>query len=296
MTIALPALSWGTWALLVPVGIVCAFVVLLFLVALVETMPLSPFGGDALAVDPAQVPPYLNAMNVAAGRHGFVYGGTFRHVKGGTYQVLATFWFSPDRRTVLQVTGGTMARMPSRTSVMTSDTTDGRLIVTRDEVGMTDLSGIADVEAVVHADFEELWSTHAARLRALGDQVRPFEQAAPREAELEADRRRATAMVERGVARWTDASRAAYRYTLRGALRISTTQFFGQFFKHRTQSDRFSRPRPGDRAPQGAFPAGPATPANPATPAAPALPLASPPPSPPPFPSRPLRSERDFLH
>jgi hypothetical protein len=285
MAIAMIATSWVTWLLLALLALVLGFFLLLFTVALVEKLPLASFGGEAVPVDPGQFPPYLNAMNEAAARHGFAYGGTFRHVKGGTYRVLASFWFSPDRRTVLQVTAGTIAKMSSRTSVMTSVDPDGRLLVTRDEMTVTDLSGIADVAFVINADFAELWSAHSARLHQQGDRVRAFEQATPREAHLDADLQRVTVMVNHGLARWTDRSQTVFRYTLAGAVRIVTTQFFGQLVKHRSQSDRFSRPRPGDVTAPPGFPVMP-------VPAAPNRQPASPPTSTHPFGS----SDRDFLH
>lgn len=244
---------WPFWVLLLLVGgLIAGFFVLLFTVALVEKLPVNPFGPTPLDAFPGDLPPYIGAMNTAAARLGFTYGGTYPHSKGGTYRSYASFWLSPDRRTVVQVAGGTVARLPGKATTLTSRTADGRHLVTKDEVDMGDASGIVDAHLVMHATFDELWDAHQQRL-AVSDGRRAacvFEEPSPYEARQAVNRARVARVVERGYGRWTDAGRSAWRHSLRGALRACSVQFFGELRNARRDPERHSKPRPGD-VPQG---------------------------------------------
>jgi hypothetical protein len=76
-----PPLAWsfGWLVLIIPVALVGAFLLLLFVVALVEKHPVHAFDPTPLESTPPDLPRYARAMNDAAARCGYAYGGTYAH-------------------------------------------------------------------------------------------------------------------------------------------------------------------------------------------------------------------------
>src|SRR5687767_4395637 len=124
---------WVFWPFVVLVALVAGFFLLMFVTALVERMPVHVFAPTPLEQFPEELPSYITAMNAAAARHGFEFGGIYPHAKGGMYRAWAAVWFAPDRRTVAVIAGGTIAKLPHKSSFLASRTTDARQLVTKDE-------------------------------------------------------------------------------------------------------------------------------------------------------------------
>ena len=269
-----PAIAWSLWWL-VPaavVALVVGFTVLLFVVALIEKHPVHAFDATPLAVMPPDLPPYVGAMNDAAARAGYTYGGIYAHAKGGMYQVHSCLWFAPDRRVLADVSGGTILKMSHKKTLLYSRSADGRYLVTTDEMGSGDTSGIQAIECVLNASFEELVVAHLRRVHGLGAHgVPPFDQPSPLEARRKIDLDIVLPTIKRGLGRWVNDQRTVWVYSIKGALRLCTIGLFGGAWKHSDQRHRLDRPRPGAKVDRG---------------------FAVLPPSAPPV---TLRQERDFL-
>src|SRR4051812_1128014 len=219
MTAVLVAFPVWAWAALVPLGLFAAFCLLLFVVALVEKIPVRQFEEEPIPPDEApDLTPYMYAMNDAAAQRGFTYTGTYQHAKYAS--LFVSYWLSPDGRTMARIASGKIAKMNSKSTALVSELANGRWIITRDEL-TTELSSLIDMHVQVNADFDELWALHWSRVQPYLAGVRTL--AGPkslRDIDQEWERRRAEALVARGIARWTDMSKSVFRYTLAGATRI----------------------------------------------------------------------------
>lgn len=94
-------------------------------------------------------------------------------VLGGTASLTA--WISPDRTTRVLVSGGTIAALKARRTTLTTFTADGRKLLTTDEFGTRDLTGVMDRQIVLNAHFPELWQAHQSRISRLESIVPLFE-------------------------------------------------------------------------------------------------------------------------
>jgi hypothetical protein len=243
---ALLAWSFVWLALLIPLALVGGFLLLLFVVALVEKHPVHAFDPTPLEATPPDLPPYARAMNDAAARCGYAYGGTYAHAKGGTYRLWSSLWMAPDRRVLANVSGGTILNMPHKKTFLYSRRADGKYLVTTDEFHSGDTSGVQEIESVLNATFEELLSEHLRRVHALGSQgIPPFEQATAVEAWRHVELDVVLPTVERGLGRWVNPDRTVWVYSLKGALRLCTVGLFGGVIKNSGQRHRLDRPRPG---------------------------------------------------
>jgi hypothetical protein len=247
-------LAWSLW-LLIPVAVIAlvvGFPILLFVVALIEKHPVHAFDATPLAVMPPDLPSYVGAMNDAAARAGYTYGGIYAHAKGGMYQVHSCLWMAPDRRVLADVSGGTILKMSHKKTLLYSRTADGRYLVTTDEFGSANSSGIEDIEVVVNATFEELVVAHLRRVHTLGPQgVPPFDQPSPLEARRQINLDIVLPTIAKGLGRWVNDERTVWVYSMKGALRLATVGLFGGAVKLREQQQRLDRPRPGAKVDRG---------------------------------------------
>jgi hypothetical protein len=247
------AVSTVTVVLLVIGGLVFSWVLLLFVTSLVERQHLMPFSPEPLTVYPGDTPAYLLAMNASLLQRGFEYGGMYADTRGGMYHLYATFWFSPDRTTVVHVVGGTIAGMQYKATALTSVTGDGRHLVTRDEFDAGEYSGITERVRVLYGDFAELWNAHQRRLLQRAEGIWRFPPAyAPYNAEVTLRYVRVQHTAARGYMKWIDPTRGTFRYTVKAAFHISVVNFFGDLLKSTREVSRVSKARPGDSMP--AFP------------------------------------------
>jgi hypothetical protein len=246
-----PALAWFTWWLIPAIlgGLFAAFMALMFIVALFEKNPVHNYDPAPISGVPPDLPSYVAAMNDAAVRTGYVPGGLYRNTASRTEKSYASLWQSPDRRVLVEITGGTTLKLVRRRTRMYSRTSAGRYLVTTDDFDAGDTSGIQDLERVLYGDFEELLVAHLRRVQALGPQgVPPMEAVTPLEAQREIEDRLLAATMARGMGRWAKKDRSAWAYSVKGAVWLCTVGMFGDFARNMGQSERASRARPGDKA------------------------------------------------
>jgi hypothetical protein len=262
----------GNWFVLIIPLLIVGWFLLLFFVALLEKNPVESFESTPLITIPDTVPRYLTAMNIGAANFGFLTTGMYRHVKGGMYQLFASYWFSPDRYILIQMVAGRVAKMQRLETTLISQTADGRYLVTKDEHDAGNFCDIVLLKRLKNASFEQLLQTHVKRMMSFPGGVRPFGEATPTEARQMYTRRTIQRMIDRRVARWLDDSHTTWSYSAMGALMICTVGIFGQAAGALVTPWRQYRRRPGANV----------------IPSFPVLPAYSAPPGtrPPPIPSR----------
>jgi hypothetical protein len=218
---------------------------LIFLVACWEKHPIRQYvpGPPEDACPPSG---YFRAMNEAAIRHGLWHGGDYLQKRESSlYKCCISLWLTPDRNTLVMVWGGKMARVDYKRTLFISFTTDGREIVTMDDFGIEDLSGIRAIEVVYRADFEELVARHAQRLAQSGDEFRPFSESRLMDQYEDLGRVRAEQMMRLGYVKFLDIQESSWRYTPKGAFVNAYRSFIKGTEKARLQKDRARKKRPG---------------------------------------------------
>lgn len=190
---------------------------------------------------------YTRAMNNMALQQGFWNCEWFRHCKGRLYRATATFWLSQDGLTLLVVGGGKIAGVNFKTTFLYSKPTGGPVLVTSDEPGETDLSGISEKQFLLNADLAELYDLHKTRLKRWEDYIEPFDSTSLLKEYESMDKRSVQALVELGTAKYLDVNQKEWRYTLKGAI-LSYFQGWRPSYKEaKRQKKRLaSIRRPGD--------------------------------------------------
>jgi hypothetical protein len=213
----------GSWILADVLALVLAgfliFSILLILAALFEKNRIR----SLTAIPPEAaitLSPYARAMNAQVEQAGFTYLGMFGAAKGGMYKTVTTVWLSPDRTTRVTVIGGTIASIRTRRTLLTTRSHDGRKLVTTDEFGTRDLTGLTDREIVLNAHFPELWQAHANRIHQLPGLVPLFEPDGVLEQLADEAMTNATRLIDLGYARFTDSTQKAWCYTPKGAMKL----------------------------------------------------------------------------
>jgi hypothetical protein len=189
---------------------------------------------------------YFRATNLTAERSGFTLLGAFRDGRGKLYRTRYNFWLSPDRLVLAVVGTGALAGIPLTGTWLYTRLRDGHGLVTLDELKGwdSDLSGLTLQEVVTNADFAELLARHRQRLADADQPAEPYSADDPL-----ADHRafrsfRTDRLEERGLVRYRDAERNAWKYTFKGAFvavaRMAARQV-GQVFRNRGRTT-ISRP------------------------------------------------------
>lgn len=212
------ALSWPTIGLLaaaLPVG----FLVLLFVVALVERRLAQPY----LLVPsdrPVEVPNYVQIMSADLAAAGFAWGGTVVHHKYPQIKILGAVWLSPQRETLALTGSGTVAGADARQTWLFTPLADGRYLVTTDQNDEGDPAGLYLTRRRHNARVPDLLRLHYERLNARPTEVRSFAEPTPFDALNNLYAGRVDTLVELGRARWRDGGREYWSYTAWGATRV----------------------------------------------------------------------------
>jgi hypothetical protein len=218
----------------------------IFLVACWEKHPIRQYAPGA-PEDAGPPSGYFRAMNEAAARHGLRYGGDYLQKRESSlYKCCISLWLTPDQGTLVMVWGGKMARVDYKRTLFISLTSDGREIITMDDFGIEDLSGIRAIEVVYRADFEELVGRHAQRLAQPGVSVRPFSESRLMDQYEDLGRVRAEQMMRLGLVKFLDIQETCWRYTVKGAFVNAYRSFIKGLEKAKLQKDRARKKRPGD--------------------------------------------------
>ena len=188
---------------------------------------------------------YTCEMNEQAKRLGFEHYGWYGQKRRGLYKGIASLWLSPDKLVLLVIGGGKVAGIDFKMTWLYSKLIGGITLVTSDEPGEADVSGVLDKQFLFNADLEELFQLHKSR-RAMweGKQDRFDGSAVLAEYETLVQRR-VHVLVDRGFAKWMDKDQEKWRYTLKGSI----LGYIGQrreLRKLEQQSKRLLKRRPGE--------------------------------------------------
>ncbi len=184
-------------------------------------------------------------MNQAAQQLGFQYGGVFAQNRGKTYQCRLALWLTPDHSSLVAIIGGKVGGMNYRKTFMYSWIGEDKILVTLDEFGTADLSGMWKSETLLNADLPELQQKHFQRLSTRGgafyaftptDLFQQFEGMA---------RARVERMVGLGLAVFLDPPQNVWKYTFKGAWSFAVNGYLKGLGRASAQSHRSKKKRPG---------------------------------------------------
>ncbi len=237
------AIHYWFWILL---GALFAFFfVSIFLTACWEKHPIRQYQPGA-PEDAARPSGYFRAMNEAAGRRNLLHCGNYLQTrKSSLYKCCISLWLTADECTLITVWGGKLAKVDYKRTLFISVTNDGREIVTMDDFGIVDLSGIRDIDVVYRADFEELAARHSQRLTAVTAPLKPFSPTRAMDQYEDSGRVRAEKMVSLGLAKFLDLQESNWRYTVKGAFINAYVGYIMGLQKAKLQKDRANKKRPG---------------------------------------------------
>jgi len=189
--------------------------------------------------------PYTSAMNEALLSMEFKHDGTYQHMKGGIYKVTADLWLSADSQILAVVGGGKMLNMPYKKTFLYSRLDNGQILLTNDDFGVSDLSGIMDIEVLMNADAKELVETHSKRLMQSDNSVIPFKKSGLLQQfeQIEADE--TLKLIDMGLANFVNYQENVWTYTVKGALLNYWRGFRKQLTQAKAQQERINIKRPG---------------------------------------------------
>jgi hypothetical protein len=224
-------------------GLVPAVVSLFEKRSIRNLVPLETQEKPPSAYDPGPHP-YMDAVNEYAGQMGFEFGGIFvRATKGGP-KFRVALWRSPERD--IFVTVAILQAGPLRQKITSLGSQVGsRYLVTADDFGEDDISGLLDYEVLKNADFPELLKRHEDRL-AQSDGEIVFFVADNMLEDLEAVQcERARRMVDLGYAKFLDFDRSVWSYTIKGAVHLYFRSYLKQLLRGVIKGHRQLGRRPG---------------------------------------------------
>lgn len=189
---------------------------------------------------------YFKTMNELAKQSNFINCGWYKDIRGGIYAITLSMWMNNNLDTLIIIGGGKILKKDYKKSMCVSFCNNEKIIVTYDECGSIDLSGLLDIELLLNADLEELISKHQER----NTEFRSLKILSPENALKyfeDIDKLRAEKLIDEGLAKYYDMRQSGFTYTLKGAFFLASTGFLAQLKKANKQSDRLSLHRPGDR-------------------------------------------------
>jgi len=237
------AIHYWFWILF---GALCIFCFIsIFLVACWEKHPLRQYQpGAPEAVGPPSG--YFRAMNEAAAARNLQHCGHYLQTRDSSlYRCCVSLWLTADQCTLVTVWGGKLAKIDYKRTLFISVTTDGGEIVTLDDFGIVDLSGIRDLEVVYRADFEELAARHDQRLAEAHASLKPFPPTRAMDQFEDLGQVRAERMVALGLAKFLDLQESNWRYTVKGAFKNAFVGYVMGLQKAKQQKNRAHKRRPG---------------------------------------------------
>ena len=162
---------------------------------------------------------YAKRANDVAEALGFTHEGFAHHAKW-YFRVRYDYWRSPNGETVAMVGGGKTATVPLavRNVRLFSRRTDGLAVLTTDEVGDQEISGVVLYSVWPNYTFDQLCERHAAQLAKSA--AVPFAKGEAIRGVLEIHRLGIDAMVARGWAYYHDLGESTWSFTFAGAVRF----------------------------------------------------------------------------
>lgn len=203
---------------LIIAAVLLGLFLLLVCVAMIEKHPPNEYvkvpAGEAVTQSP-----YALAMAEQAFRLGYSGGELARHVKANKY---ASAWFSSDRVNLLLIASGKLAGTTHRRTVLMSRLPNGQFLMTTDDVGDVDTTGIQNQKVLLYADLYELHEHHRERLakHLPSPEARvAFAEPSPIEAYAGFQRAETDLLIQRGQARYLDDTQTYWRLRTPTAIR-----------------------------------------------------------------------------
>jgi hypothetical protein len=190
-----------------------------FVVAAVAPAPI-PFQSDA----PVPATAHISGTNYSAHQRGFRPVGVMRSAQGKLYRIRFDFWLSPDCLMLVSVSGGTLASIAVANTSFTTRLQDGhRLITIRSpKASETDLTGLNREVLTQDTSFDRQLEKHWQRIATAGVQAVPFNPNDPLGDLHRMAIERIDGLAARGYATFLDPQRTWWKYTVKGALVLTT--------------------------------------------------------------------------
>jgi hypothetical protein len=233
------------WPWIVIVAMMCFFFVSILVVARLEKHYIHQY--EPASLDELQpLSPYFRAMNDAARAMGFRHCGDYVQSRGSSvYKCCLSLWLTADENCLLMVFGGKLARIDYKKTLLISAGDDETAVVTVDDFGLADLSGIRKTEVILNADLQELTDRHLQRLAAGGTPLKVFSPSRCLQQYEDMERNRIDIMVSLGLAEFMDLSHSIWRYSFKGAWAYACQGYLKGLQQARTQANRSKKKRPG---------------------------------------------------
>lgn len=233
------------WPWILIAGMTVFFFVSILLVARLEKYYIHQYE----PVDLGTLPPpsrYFQAMNDAARTMDLRHCGDFVQSRGGSmYKCCLSLWLSADERTLLLVGGGKLARIDHKRTFFLSVIDSEKEIISVDDFGLYDLSGIREINVVFNADLAELNTRHQQRLASETKSPRSFSPTSCLQQYEDLERTRIEKLISLGLAEFLDLRQSVWRYNFKGAWASAWHGYWKGLQKAKLQADRQKKKRPG---------------------------------------------------
>jgi len=208
-------------------GITVFFLGLTIVVACREKRLVWPYGPPEQAPRCADTAGYGYSRVAEATQYGLLCLGWSPDVRGKQYQTSYAMLLSPDRMYLAVVGTGTIIGIPLNSTWICSRTSDDRLCYSTDHQNgvEVDLTGTVRSQLVPGASFGTLWQRHAEWLQRAGIRTQPFDIGNEFECFHRLRAARTKEMLDRGLIRYTDATKIWYSYTVLGAIRFAFVSY-----------------------------------------------------------------------
>ena len=207
----------------------------------------NPFAPPGSA-DPVPLTDYSAFNNREASHCGFSLLGSFFDAKSKLYRIRYDFWLSDDRVVLAVIGGGTLAAIPLDATWLITRIGDGRCLFTVDEPkgADSDPSGLTHQEIITNADLHELLTRHLERVAAADHPAEPYSPTAALEEHRQFRQTRTDRLEERGLARFLDQERNAWKYNVYGAIYVAALSTLNNYRQAFLNRGRRTIRRPGD--------------------------------------------------
>jgi hypothetical protein len=165
-----------------------------------------------------QLSPRAEDANADALAKGYRNLGAFHDGKGRLFSVRYDFWISADAMIFAVVGSGRVALIPVFGVWFYTRLRAGQFLISTNEPGHSDISGVSFSEVWNGADFNTLHAHHADMLGPAGSELEPFPASDPIAGFRQYKQQAAETLVERGRAYFVDDERSIWRYTMKGAI------------------------------------------------------------------------------
>ncbi len=193
-------------------------------------------GGEFNPYEAPDALDYVSTQNRSLAALAFALCGSSTDVRLKTHKRRVMFWLSPDRRILAEVSGGTIGRIPLKQTCLFSRTGDGAVILSTDALVLLTHEKCKLV-VVLKCLVDPLLKRHQERLACERRPLVAFQTATDASSFIESFVVETNqGFVERGLARYEDATRQVVRWTVPGALLMTYRTFRSPSYVERITS------------------------------------------------------------